>query len=84
MKRLITFNFHFSIFSILMFLFVFTTQATWAQSGEWKDYAATNGYASGDGSKDNPYVIKTANQLAFMAKEVAGTDNISKGKCLGC
>ena len=62
-----------------MFLFVFTTQATWAQSGEWKDYAA-NGYASGDGSKDNPYVIKTAAQLAFMAKEVASTDKISKEK----
>ena len=79
MKRLITFNFHFSIFSILMFLFVFTTQATWAQSGEWKDDAA-NGYASGDGSKDNPYVIKTATQFAYMAKDISGTNNISKGK----
>ena len=79
MKRLITFNFHFSFFSIMMFLFVFTAQGVWAQSGEWKDYAA-NEYASGDGSKDNPYVIKTAAQFAFMAKEVASTDKISKEK----
>ena len=79
MKRLITFNFHFSFFSIMMFLFVFTAQGVWAQSGEWKDYAA-NEYASGDGSKDNPYVIKTAAQLAYMAKDISGTNNISKGK----
>ena len=63
----------------MMFLFVFTAQGVWAQSGEWKDYAA-NEYASGDGSKDNPYVIKTAAQFAFMAKEVASTDKISKEK----
>ena len=79
MKRLITFNFHFSFFSIMMFLFVFTVQGVWAQSGEWKDYAA-NEYASGDGSKDNPYVIKTAAQFAYMAKDISGTNNISKGK----
>ena len=79
MKRLITFNFHFSFFSIMMFLFVFTAQGVWAQSGEWKDYAA-NEYASGDGSKDNPYVIKTAAQFAYMAKDISGTNNISKGK----
>ncbi len=79
MKRLITFNFQFSFFSIMMFLFVFTAQGVWAQSGEWKDYAA-NEYASGDGSKDNPYVIKTAAQFAYMAKDISGTNNISKGK----
>lgn len=79
MKRLITFNFQFSFFSIMMFLLVFTAQGAWAQSGEWKDNAAS-GYASGDGSMDNPYVIKTAAQLAFMAKEVASTDKISKEK----
>lgn len=62
-----------------MFLFVFTAQGVWAQSGEWKDYAA-NEYASGDGSKDNPYVIKTAAQFAYMAKDISGTNNISKGK----
>lgn len=78
MKRLITFNFQFSFFSLLMFLFVFTAQGAWAQSGEWKDHAAS-GYASGDGSMDNPYVIKTADQLAWMSKQVA--DNVSsKGK----
>ena len=61
-----------------MFLLVFTAQGVWAQSGEWKDYAAS-GYASGDGSKENPYVIKTAAQLAWLSKEVSATANVSKG-----
>ena len=79
MKRSITFNFQFSFFSLLMFLFVLNVQGVWAQSGEWKDYAAT-GYASGNGSKDNPYVINSAAQLAYMAKEVSNTQNVSVGK----
>ncbi len=62
-----------------MFLFVLNVQGVWAQSGEWKDYAAT-GYASGDGSKDNPYVINSAAQLAYMAKEVSNTQKVSEGK----
>lgn len=62
-----------------MFLFVLNVQGVWAQSGEWKDYAAT-GYASGNGSKDNPYVINSAAQLAYMAKEVSNTQNVSVGK----
>ena len=69
MKRSITFNFQFSIFSLLMFLFVFTAQGAWAQSGNWKDYAAS-GYASGSGTIDDPYIIKTADQLAYMAKQI--------------
>ena len=52
-----------------MFLFVFTAQGAWAQSGNWKDYAAS-GYASGSGTIDDPYIIKTADQLAYMAKQI--------------
>ena len=63
---------------MLLILLVTSVQGAWAQSGEWKNNAA-DGFASGDGSKDNPYVIKTAAQLAYMAKHVAGTNNISKG-----
>ena len=64
---------------MLLILLVTSAQGAWAQSGEWKDYAA-NGYASGDGTKENPYVINTAAQFAYMAKDIAGTNNISKGK----
>ena len=63
---------------MLLILLVTSVQGAWAQSGDWKNNAA-DGFASGDGSKDNPYVIKTAAQLAYMAKHVAGTNNISKG-----
>ena len=64
---------------MLLILLVTSAQGAWAQNGEWKDYAA-NGYASGDGTKENPYVINTAAQFAYMAKDIAGTNNISKGK----
>ena len=74
MKRSITFNFRFSIFSFLMFLFVCITQGAWAQSGDWKNFAAS-GPASGAGTEDNPYVIKTADQLAWVAYQ---TSNVSK------
>ncbi len=36
----------------------------------WDGIIAT-GYAGGDGSEDNPYIIKTHQQLAFLAQEVA-------------
>ena len=64
---------------MLLILLVVSVQGAWAQSGEWKDNAAT-AYASGSGTKENPYVIETAAQFAYMAKDIAGTNNISKGK----
>ena len=36
---------------------------------KWTDYAASS-FAGGDGSKNNPYQIATAEQLAKLAKEV--------------
>ena len=57
-----------------MFLFVCVTQGAWAQSGDWKNFAAS-GPASGAGTMDNPYVIKTADQLAWVAYQ---TSNVSK------
>ncbi len=64
---------------MLLILLVTSAQGAWAQSGEWKDYAA-NGYASGEGTEANPYVINTAAQLAYLAKEVSNTQNASVGK----
>ena len=64
---------------MLLILLVVSAQGAWAQSGEWKNNAA-DGFASGDGSKDNPYVIKTAAQLAYLAKVVSNTQNASLSK----
>ena len=52
---------------MLLILLVVSAQGAWAQSGEWKDNAAT-AFASGSGTKENPYVIETAAQFAYMAK----------------
>ena len=43
----------------------------------WIDYAAQS-YAGGDGSKDNPYLIKTAAQLAKFAKDIRQKHSANK------
>ena len=55
---------------MLLILLVTSVQGAWAISGEWKDNAAT-AFASGSGTKEDPYVIKTAAQLAYMAKDIS-------------
>ena len=62
-----------------MFLFVCITQGAWAQSGDWKNFAAS-GPASGAGTMDNPYVIKTADQLAWVAYQSSNISKWSQGK----
>ncbi len=42
-----------------------------APQGLWTDYAAT-AFAGGSGTKDDPYQIATAEQLALLAKDVKG------------
>ncbi len=64
---------------MLLILFVVSAQGAWAQSGEWKHYVAES-YASGSGTKADPYVIKTAAQLAYLAYQVSNTENISQKK----
>ncbi len=50
------------------------TQTAWGQSGNWTDYKAT-GYDSGSGTAADPYIIKTAEQLAyFSARVTSGKD----------
>ena len=50
------------------------TQTAWGQSGNWTDYKAT-GYESGSGTAADPYIIKTAEQLAyFSARVTSGND----------
>ncbi len=64
---------------MLLILLVVSAQGAWAQSGEWKDNAAT-AFASGSGTETNPYVINTAAQLAYLAKLVSNTQDASVGK----
>ncbi len=67
---------------MLLILFVVSAQGAWAQSGNWKDYVA-NGYASGEGTEANPYVIKTAAQLAYMAKQINAGKELTAYYVLG-
>ena len=61
--------------SLLLLLLTFT-QVSWAQTDEWSDHKAS-GYASGQGTKDEPYIIKTAAQLAYFASQVTAGNDLS-------
>ena len=47
-----------------------------AQTGSWKDYQAS-GYDSGSGQQADPYVIKTAGQLAYFASRISAGQDLS-------
>lgn len=64
---------------MLLILLVVSAQGAWAQSGEWKNFAAS-GYASGSGTKADPWIIKTAEELAHMAKDISENKNASLKK----
>lgn len=53
---------------VILFLFL-AVHTAWGQEGNWTDYKAT-GYDSGSGTADKPYIIKTAEQLAYFAARV--------------
>lgn len=58
---------------VILFLFL-AVHTAWGQEGNWSDYKAT-GYESGTGKVDDPYIIKTAAQLAyFSARVTSGND----------
>ena len=58
---------------VILFLFL-AVHTAWGQEGNWTDYKAT-GYDSGSGTADKPYIIKTAEQLAYFAARVtSGND----------
>ena len=54
---------------LLFAVIVGMTQTAWGQTGNWTDYKAS-GYASGSGTVADPYVIKTAEQLAYFSAQV--------------
>lgn len=64
---------------MLLILLVVSAQGAWAQSGEWRNFAAS-GYASGSGTKADPWIIKTAEELAHLAYDVSNNKNASLKK----
>lgn len=75
--------------ALLVGTFVFAIPTFAEANGSWSDNAATS-FAGGDGSKERPYEIATAEQLSYLAafvnggKSTAGayyvlTDNIDLG-----
>ena len=56
---------------MLLILLVVSVQGAWgATEGEWNHFAAEK-YASGAGTKENPWVIKTPQQLAYMSQQIS-------------
>ena len=64
---------------MLVILLVASVQGAWGIEGEWKHYVA-EGYASGSGTKNEPYIIKTAEELAYLAYDVSNNKNASLKK----
>lgn len=57
------------VMSITMLSSVSAKEASIEYQGVWTDYAAKE-YAAGDGTKESPYLIKGASELALLAKNV--------------
>lgn len=57
------------VMSITMLSSVSAKEVSIEYQGVWTDYAA-KGYAADDGTKESPYLIKDASELALLAKNV--------------
>ena len=62
------------LFAVITLLFALATPTAWAQTGNWDTYKAT-AYASGSGTAADPYIINTAEQLAYFAYMVKNSTN---------
>ena len=56
-------------FISVMALLLTAANMTMAQTGNWSSYKAS-GYDSGSGTQSDPYIIKTAEQLAYYASRI--------------
>ena len=52
------------------------TQTAMAQTGNWDAYQAS-GYDSGSGTQADPYIIRTAGQLAYFAERVKNNNDLT-------
>ena len=63
-------NTHTIFFRLLaLLLTLFSATASFGQNGDWSAYKASR-YESGSGTSADPYIIKTAEQLAYLAAQV--------------
>lgn len=69
------------LYTILV-LFLTLPQMAKAQTGNWDSYQAS-GYASGSGTQADPYIIKTAEQLAYFAARVTAGQDLNVSVQLG-
>lgn len=60
--------------AVMAMMLVIPFSAAAVSNENWQSYAAS-GYAGGDGSECNPYLIATEGQFAYLAKEVNGGTN---------
>lgn len=63
----------FSVVFILLFTLILPFSAV-AEGDIW-DGSSDNGFESGSGTQADPYIIKTASQLAFLSKSVSGGES---------
>ena len=73
MKRNKIYSIKHKLLTLVVLLFSIT-QIAMAQTGNWDSYQAT-GYDSGSGTATNPYIIKTAEQLAYFAARVTANQD---------
>ena len=71
------------VMSITMLSSVSAKEASIEYQGVWTDYAAKE-YAAGDGTKESPYLIKDASELALLAKNVCLVGGEVKEECNVC
>lgn len=69
------------LYTILLMLLAIPQMAK-AQTGNWDSYQAS-GYASGSGTTADPYIIKTAEQLAYFAARVTAGQDLNVSVQLG-
>lgn len=60
-----------AIIALIAALFVINPGLGRSASAAW-DGTAAKGFESGNGDNSDPYIIKTAEQLAFLAEQVNG------------
>ena len=60
-----------AILALIAALFVINPRFGTSAAAMW-DGTAAEGFESGNGNNSDPYIIKTAEQFAFLAKQVNG------------
>lgn len=75
MKRNKIYSIKHKLLTIIILLLT-TVQVAMAQTGNWDSFQAS-GYASGSGTAANPYIIKTAEQLAYFAARVTANQDLN-------